>query len=116
MEAILAHKELHHPSMMNIPDAPLNVRMEMDLTTDKRNKFVDKYHKIIELPHPYDHGEDRTILAFCQNPQMMEEARNAGAMLVGGKDVIKSIEVLSLIYFSYIIVYFFLPINNFMVK
>lgn len=101
MDAILAHKELHHPSMINVPDATLNVRLEMDLTTDKKNKFVDKYHKIIELPYPYDHGEDRTILAFCQSTKMMEEARNAGAMLVGGKDVIKSIEVLSFIYFTF---------------
>jgi large subunit ribosomal protein L1 len=101
LDAILAHKELHHPSMINVPDAPLNVRLEMDLTTDKKNKFVDKYHKIIELPYPYDHGEDRTILAFCESTKMMEEARNAGAMLVGGKDVIKSIEVLCFIYFTY---------------
>jgi len=94
LEAILAHRELHHPTMMNVPNAPLNVRLEIDLSTDKKNKFVDKYHKIIELPHSYDHGEDRTILAFCQSTEMMEEARNAGAMLVGGKEVIKSIEVL----------------------
>lgn len=94
MDAILAHRELHHPSMMNIPNAPLNIRLEIDLSTDKRNKFVDKYNKIIEFPHPYDHGEDRTILAFCQSNEMMEEARNAGAMLVGGKDIIKSIEVI----------------------
>lgn len=107
MDAILAHKELHHPTMINVPDAPLNVRLEIDLTTDKKNKFVDKYHKIIELPHPYDHGEDRTILAFCQTTQMMEEARNAGALLVGGKDVIKSIEVLCLIYFTFTIIYLF---------
>lgn len=79
--------------MTNVPNAPLNVRFEIDLATDKRNKFVDKYHKIIELPHPYDHGEDRTILAFCQSTEMMEEARSAGALMVGGKDVIKSIEV-----------------------
>lgn len=93
MDAILAHQELHHPTMMNVPDASLNIRFEIDLTTDKRNKFVDKYKKMIELPHPYEHGEDRTILAFCQSTEMMEEARNAGAMMVGGRDVIKSIEV-----------------------
>lgn len=93
MEAILAHRELHHPTMMNIPNTPLNVRLEIDLTTDKKNKFIEKYQKMLQLPYPYDHGEDRTILAFCQTTEMMEEARNAGAMLVGGKDVIKNIEV-----------------------
>lgn len=93
MDAILAHRELHHPTMMNTLNTPLNVRFEIDLTTDKKNKFVDKYNKIIELPNPYDHGEDRPILAFCQSNEMMEEARSAGAMLVGGKDIIKNIEV-----------------------
>lgn len=93
LEAILAHRELHHPTMFNVPEAPLNIRFEIDLSTDKKNKFVEKYHKIIEFPHPYNHGEDRTILAFCQTNEMMEEARSAGALLVGGKDVIKSIEV-----------------------
>lgn len=109
LDAILAHRELHHPSMLNMPTAPLNVRLEIDLTTDKKNKFVDKYNKIIQLPHPYDHGEDRTILAFCQTNEMMEEARNAGAMLVGGKDIIKSIEVCYNLFFChfqiYIIIY-----------
>lgn len=104
LEAILAHRELHHPTMINVPNAPLNVRLEIDLSTDKKNKFVDKYHKIIELPHPYDHGEDRTILAFCQSAEMMEEARNAGAMLVGGKEVIKSIEVLYTILLYHLLV------------
>lgn len=99
MDAILAHRELHHPTMMNLPNTSLNIRLEIDLSTDKKNKFVEKYQKILELPHPYDHGEDRTILAFCQSTEMMEEARNAGAMLVGGKDVIKSIEVCNLIRF-----------------
>lgn len=102
LDAILAHRELHHPSMLNMPSAPLNVRLEIDLATDKKNKFVDKYNKIIQLPHPYDHGEDRTILAFCQTNEMMEEARNAGAMLVGGKDVIKSIEVCNYLFFRYL--------------
>lgn len=93
MDAILAHRELHHPTMLNVPEAPLNIRFELDLSTDKKNKFVDKYHKMIELPHSYNHGEDRTILAFCQTNEMINEARNAGALLVGGKDVIKGIEV-----------------------
>lgn len=101
IDAILAHQELHHPTMMNEPNAPLNVRFEIDLTTDKKNKFVDKYHKIIELPHPYDHGENRTILAFCQSAEMMEQARNAGALIVGGKDIIKSIEVYSFLNYAY---------------
>lgn len=103
LDAILAHRELHHPTMMNVPNAPLNIRLEIDLSTDKKNKFVDKYHKIIELPHPYDHGEDRTIIAFCQSTEMMEEARNAGAMLVGGKDIIKSIEVYNYFYYTYLL-------------
>lgn len=101
MEAILAHREFHHPSMGNIPNASLNVRLEINLTTDKKNKFVDKYHKMLELPHAYDHGEDRTILAFCESAEMMEEARNAGALLVGGKDIIKSIEVHNLFLYFY---------------
>lgn len=35
-EAIDAHRETHHPTVYNVPDAQINLFMELDMSTAKR--------------------------------------------------------------------------------
>lgn len=50
--------------------------------------------------HPFEHGEDRSILVFCKTPELKADAENAGATLVGDVDLIKKVEVGN--YYSYV--------------
>lgn len=59
----------------------------------KKTKFVDTFTKIACLPHSFDHGQSRKILAFCKAPETQDIAREAGALSVGGKELIKQIQV-----------------------
>lgn len=57
------------------------------------------------MPQKFDHGEDRSIIAFAKSPEMQEEAKAAGAHLAGGVELIKDIQNgrISLQDFQYII-------------
>lgn len=91
-EAIQSHRELHHPTMYNSPNAFVNAFIELDMQGVKKTKFVDAFTRIACLPHSFDHGQSRKILAFCKTPEEQEVARTAGAMYAGGKELIKQIQ------------------------
>ncbi|KAK2588637.1 hypothetical protein KPH14_006404 [Odynerus spinipes] len=89
-EAVQCHRETHHPTILNCPDSFIKVKIELNLQTDK--KIMGPFTRIVQLPHYFDHGETRNIIAFASSAQMLEEATKAGASLVGGRELIKSIK------------------------
>lgn len=44
------------------------------------------------MPYKFDHGEERSILVFAKDAEQQDDARKAGAHLVGGVDLIKEIQ------------------------
>ncbi|KOC65723.1 39S ribosomal protein L1, mitochondrial [Habropoda laboriosa] len=92
-EAIQCHRETHHPTMFNKSNASVNVFIELDMKREKKNKFVEKFSKVIDTPHTFKHEEaPNKILVFCKNLEEQEKARNAGADFVGGIELIKQIQ------------------------
>ncbi|ALC46210.1 mRpL1, partial [Drosophila busckii] len=90
-EAIQCHRETHHPSMYNVPNAPLNVEIELNMQGEKATRFVDNFQRMAMIPHKFQHGEDRKIIVFTKGNDEITEARAAGASLVGGVELIKDI-------------------------
>ena len=90
-EAIECHRETHHPSMYNVPNAPLNVEVELNMQAEKSARFVDNFSRMALVPHKFDHGEDRRILVFTKGNEFIAEAKEAGATVVGGVELIKGI-------------------------
>uniref|UniRef100_A0A1B6FXW7 39S ribosomal protein L1, mitochondrial n=1 Tax=Cuerna arida TaxID=1464854 RepID=A0A1B6FXW7_9HEMI len=93
-EAVECHRETHHPTIYNVPDAQINLFIELDMTTAKPTKFVEKFRRMAILPHVYEQDglQERSILVFCKTPEQKEAAKAAGANLVGGTEIIKDIE------------------------
>ncbi|EFN65697.1 39S ribosomal protein L1, mitochondrial [Camponotus floridanus] len=91
-EAIQSHREIHHPTMYNLPNALLNAFIELDMQGSKKTKFVPAFTRIACVPHSFDHGQSRKILAFCKSPEVQQIARTAGAQYAGGKELIKQIQ------------------------
>lgn len=92
-EAIEYHREMHHPTMLNEPNAPLNAFIELDMRHEKKNRFVENFSKVIDTPHIFKYNEDkRKVLAFCTSLKEQENAKNAGADFVGGVNIIKQIQ------------------------
>ncbi|XP_039968898.1 39S ribosomal protein L1, mitochondrial [Bactrocera tryoni] len=90
-DAIQCHRETHHPSMYNVPNAPLIVDIELDMRAEKKSRFVDNFQRMAMIPHKFEHGEERKILVFTKGNDEISEAREAGATLVGGIELIKDI-------------------------
>nr|CAD7263127.1 unnamed protein product [Timema shepardi] len=91
-EAVSCHRETHHPTVYNIPDAPLNIVIELDMKAEKKNKFLDNLNRIVAVPYAFDQGEERAILALCKTPELQKIALEAGANLAGDLELIKDIQ------------------------
>lgn len=104
-EAVQCHRETHHPTMYNEPDAPLKVLIELNMEGEKKTRFVDNFYRVAPIPHAFDHGEERNILAFTKDVDMQKEARVLGATLAGGIELIKDIQTgaLSMADYHYIL-------------
>ncbi|CAH1118839.1 unnamed protein product [Phaedon cochleariae] len=91
-EAVECHRQTHHPDMYNKPNAPLHLTVELNMIGEKQTRFVDNFTRIVGIPHKFDQNEERAILAFTKNPELQQEAANAGALLAGGVELIKQIQ------------------------
>lgn len=91
-EAVECHRETHHPDMYNVPSAKLHVTLEINMHAEKKNKFLDNFSRVAVMPHVFDHGQERQILAFTKEEELQQAARDAGAALVGGVELVKEIQ------------------------
>lgn len=66
VQAIQMHRETHDPTMYNVPDAPLNILIEINMQGEKKTRFVTNFQKLAMIQHPFDHGEERQVLAFAK--------------------------------------------------
>lgn len=78
--------------MYNVPNAPLTVEIELNMQGEKATRFLDNFQKMAMIPHKFDHGEERTILVFAKGQDILTEASEAGATLVGGTEILKDIQ------------------------
>lgn len=92
-EALEAIRETHHPTMYNLPNAFVSATVEISTTTHhKKIKYTDPWTHIVDVDHPFEHGDDRSIIAFCREHEIAAELQEMGVALVGGVDTIKGIE------------------------
>jgi large subunit ribosomal protein L1 len=91
-EAVQCHRETHHPDMYNEPNASLHVHIELNMQGEKKTRFVENFNRIAAVPFKFDHGEERTIVAFSKDVAVQKEALDAGAELAGGVELIKQIQ------------------------
>ncbi|KAM3716181.1 39S ribosomal protein L1 [Dirofilaria immitis] len=90
-EALQMHREMQQPSIYNNPNARVRLRMELNMTTEKKTKMVNDSEELVPIPYPFKHNEKRTILAFACEQHNRDAAIEAGAEIALGPDMIKKI-------------------------
>lgn len=65
-EAVQNHRESHHPSMYNEPDADLVVHVELNMVAEKQTRTIDDFRNIVMVDHPFDHGTERKIIVLAK--------------------------------------------------
>ncbi|XP_031620369.1 39S ribosomal protein L1, mitochondrial [Contarinia nasturtii] len=88
-DAINFHKETLDPTMYDAMDSPLNITIEMNMIGEKATRLVSNFNKLVLLKHPFEHGQERKILAFAKEEVNRSKAIEAGATTVGGSDMVK---------------------------
>ncbi|XP_064106174.1 large ribosomal subunit protein uL1-like [Macrobrachium nipponense] len=88
-ETIAMHRETHHETQYNVPDACVNVYMELYLNLDKKNRYMDPIAEVVNLPHTFDSGQQRNLLVISRKQEVIDYARQAGAALAIGPEIIK---------------------------
>ncbi|CAG9772235.1 unnamed protein product [Ceutorhynchus assimilis] len=91
-DAVKAHRETHHAEIYNKPQSELFATIELNMQGEKKTRFVDNFKRIAAIPHKFDHGEERTIIAFAKTLESQKEASDAGAQLAGGAELVKQIQ------------------------
>ncbi|XP_055613288.1 50S ribosomal protein L1 [Uranotaenia lowii] len=91
-EAVQCHRETHHPTVYNLPNAPLQAHVELNMQAEKITRFVDNFQRMVAIPHQFEHGENRNIIVFAKGQDILKEASKSGATLVGGIELIKEIQ------------------------
>ncbi|CAL8113337.1 unnamed protein product [Orchesella dallaii] len=90
-------RETHHPTMYNVPNAPLYLRINLDMKYPNRaTKCMDGWRSVVEMKNPFllDGMVRPSVLAFCmEDVDYIDNVRKAGgADMAGGKELIKSIQ------------------------
>lgn len=65
-EAIEAHRNTNSSKMFDATNAPINIAVEMNMQGEKKTRFVANFHKMAMIQYPFDHGEDRKVLALAK--------------------------------------------------
>lgn len=91
-EAIQCHREILHPTMYNVPDAPVVAHIELDMTGTKKNRYVDNFSNIVAFPNIFPTETKRSVLVFCKTAELQNIATDAGAEIVGDLSLIKDVE------------------------
>lgn len=65
-EAVQNHRESHHPSMYNEPDADLMVHVELNMVAEKQTRTIDDFRNIVMVDHTFNHGSERKIIVLAK--------------------------------------------------
>lgn len=52
--------------MYDVPNAPINVRIELYMQGEKKTRFVTNFQKLVKIEHPFNHNETRNVLALAK--------------------------------------------------
>ena len=88
IEAIDMQRETHDKSLLNEEHALVDSRIELDLRTKKKTKFCDAFRGIISYPNKFEFKANRRIIAICKKDEDKYDAKEAGADVVGGPEII----------------------------
>jgi len=91
-EAMDELRLLYHPTQGNKPNAIIEAKIEFDLRGSKRERYLDEFSKMVPIINFFDRGvPDRNVLAFVADEKQGQAALDAGAIRVGGEDLISDI-------------------------
>lgn len=105
-EIIAMHREYYHPTMYDNSNCYVSATVELDLTMDKRNKFLPKFNGVTPVPYPFLNTPKKSVLVMTKSEENKLLALEHGADRAGGPELVKLFQEGALLStsFSYVIV------------
>ncbi|XP_071540970.1 uncharacterized protein mRpL1 [Panulirus ornatus] len=91
-DAIAMHRETHHETQIGRQDSYIKAVIELDMSLDKKNRYIDSLSNVAQLPHDFDTEQHRTVLAISRHEEVIEQAWQMGVTLASGLDIIKQVQ------------------------
>ncbi|XP_054166743.1 50S ribosomal protein L1-like [Oppia nitens] len=91
-DAIEMYRETHDETGYNETNSMLETTVELDLRTKKKTKFCDAFKGIVSYPNKFEYKANRRIIAICKKDEDKFDAKEAGADVVGGQEIIKMLK------------------------
>ncbi|BFZ03357.1 hypothetical protein BsWGS_06396 [Bradybaena similaris] len=82
-ETVEKHKAFAQPAMLNNMQGLVFMDMRLDLTTNKKTKFMPNIRSTLRLPHEFPYGSPPNILVLSKNDNNLELATKLGAKYSG---------------------------------
>ncbi len=91
-DALTELRRHYHSSMLNRPDDVVYAKVEIDMNSTKKDKYLDEFQKMVPVVHPFGRNVAlKNVCAFVPNEEEEAKAKEAGAALVGGTELITEI-------------------------
>ncbi|OWA53896.1 putative 39S ribosomal protein L1, mitochondrial [Hypsibius exemplaris] len=91
-EALSFHRELLHPTVLDAPESPVKLNLELNMRLEKDSKFLSEVKGLVLLPFAEERTSFRSVVAICKNLEDQQKAVDAGADVAGHLNVITAIE------------------------
>ncbi|XP_014676708.1 PREDICTED: 39S ribosomal protein L1, mitochondrial-like [Priapulus caudatus] len=91
-DAVARLADVNAPEMYDNMDGYLYLKLHLDMRMEKKNKFLDAFKRTVMMPNYFEVKEEKTVLVLCKSLADQTKARDLGATLVGGTEIIKQLE------------------------
>jgi len=91
-EALACLRQHYHPTMLNDSNAIVKLKIEFNMMTGKKDKYIEPFSKMVPLFHSFERGVvEKSVLVFAKTIEEQNAAVEAGAKKAGGSDLIDDI-------------------------
>jgi ribosomal protein L1 len=93
-EILEFHRQAVHPDVLNKPDSLVQATIELNLKMKiKKKRYIEKIESTLRYPHVFKYEiRPRKIVALCKDEADQLAAREAGAILAGGKEIVDQLK------------------------
>jgi len=91
-EALKFHIEMAQTDLLNNPDGYVSVKLDLDMSTKKKAKFMESFKGAVYYPNTFKEGIQKEVIAICKTEEEIEAAKAAGALHAGHTEVLKMFE------------------------
>lgn len=93
LDAMAMIRDTQVPAIYGLSDGLVEAKLELDLRTKKKTKFVERFRGVVCYPNLFPYGNKRKVIAICKSDEDQDAAKAAGAELVGTSDIIRMLKI-----------------------